>query len=60
MHAEFLEYGDVLRNDADFSLHVVARLRHGLSEQANLSAIVGKQLEYAVDGGGLAAAVWPE
>lgn len=41
-------------------LQVIARLHHRLTEQADLAAIVGEQLQDAIDGGRLSTAVRSE
>ena len=47
----------MLRDHADATLEVITRGRHGLAEQLDGAFVVGKQLQNAVDGRGLARAV---
>ena len=54
---ELLEDGHLLGNDADAALEVVAAGGHVLVKEANAALVVGKQLQHAVDGCGLARAV---
>ena len=57
---QLLEHRHLLGHDADPPLEVIARRRHILAEQADRAPIVCEQLEHAVDGRGLAAAVGPQ
>lgn len=56
-HRELVKHRHLLRHHADAALEVVAGGRHGLAEQLNGAFVVGKQLQNAVDGRGLARAV---
>ena len=56
-HGELVEHRHLLRYHADAALEVVAGGRHGLAEQLDGAFVVGKQLQNAVDGRGLARAV---
>ena len=57
---QLVEHGDVLRDDADAALELVARRPHRLAEDADLARIVGEQAEDAVDRRRLAGAVRSE
>ena len=56
-HGELVEDRHALGHHADAPREVVARGRHGLAEQLDGAFVVGEQLQDAVDGRGLAAAV---
>ena len=56
-HRELVEHRNLLRDHADATLEVITRGRHGLAEQLDGAFVVGKQLQNAVDGRGLARAV---
>ncbi len=59
-HGQLVEHGHLLRDHANAPLEVVARRRHTLVEQLDGAFVVGKQLQHAVHGRGLAAAVRAE
>ena len=48
-YGEFVEYGHVLRNDADATLRFVVRRVHAGAEQIDLAMVVAQQLQDAVD-----------
>ena len=56
-HGELVEDGHLLRDHAHARLEVVAVGCHRLAEELDGAAVVGEQLEDAVDGRGLARAV---
>ena len=56
-HGELVEDGHLLRDHAYARLEVVAVRRHRLAEELDGAAVVGEQLEDAIDGRGLARAV---
>lgn len=59
-YRELVEDGDVLGHHAHAALEAVARGGHGLAEELDPPLVVGEQLQDAVDGSGLAAAVGAE
>ena len=56
-HGELVEDGHLLRDHAHARLEVIATRRHRLAEELDGAAVVGEQLEDAVDCRGLARAV---
>ena len=59
-HRELVKHRHLLRHHANAALKVVAGGRHGLAKQLDGALVVGKQLQDAVDGRGLARAIGAE
>ena len=56
-HGKLVKHRHLLWHHADAALEVVARGRHGFTEQLDGAFVVGKQLQNTVDGRGFARAV---